>query len=111
MYSIFKVLSFLKNHRSLLKLCTTSYLNVVSSLWLEYPLELRTCRFDKFCVDFEVLRDWYDGLCLREELVGEFSDDVDVSSCSPDVQKQNQIHYHKKLKVKANGLPRWLFAR
>lgn len=56
-----------------------NYLNVVSSLWLEYPLELRTCRFiiaDAF-PDFLV---GYVGLCFRETFDGEFSDEDDVSS-------------------------------
>ena len=56
-----------------------NYLKVVSSLWLAYPLELRTCRFiiaDAFA-DFLV---GYVGLCFRETFDGEFSEDDDVSS-------------------------------
>lgn len=58
-----------------------AYLNVVSSLWLEYPLELRTCRLERFCVDFPALRWVYDGFGFLVTPVGELSDDVDVSSC------------------------------
>lgn len=58
------------------------YLNVVSSLWLEYPLELRTWRFAKPCpLDLPDFRDGYDGFDFLDKLDGEFSDDDDVSSC------------------------------
>lgn len=66
------------------------YLNVVSSLWLEYPLELRTCRFmraDAFA-DFLV---GYDGLCLRERFEGEFSEDDDVSSTVSAWEVKNNV--------------------
>lgn len=58
-----------------------AYLNVVSSLWLEYPLELRTCRLERFCVDLPDFRWVYDGFGFLVTPVGELSDDVDVSSC------------------------------
>ena len=56
-----------------------TYLNVVSSLWLEYPLELLTWRFI-ICDALPDLRVGYDGLCFLDTFDGEFSDDDDVSS-------------------------------
>jgi hypothetical protein len=64
----------------------TFYLKVVSSLWLEYPLELRTCRF----IIAEAFPDFlvgYVGLCFRETFDGEFSDDDDVSSTMHEAKK------------------------
>jgi hypothetical protein len=66
----------------------TFYLKVVSSLWLEYPLELRTCRF----IIAEAFPDFlvgYVGLCFRETFDGEFSDDDDVSSTMHEAKKAN----------------------
>lgn len=54
-------------------------LKVVSSLWLEYPLELRTWRFARPWTDLPDLRDGKVGLAFRDRLDGEFSDDDDVS--------------------------------
>lgn len=59
----------------------TAHLNVVSSLWLEYPLELRTWRLAKFCVDFPGFRDRYDDFVFLFKLPGDVSDEDDVVSC------------------------------
>lgn len=58
-----------------------AHLKVVSSLWLEYPLELRTWRLAKFCVDFPGLRDRYDDFVFLFKLPGDVSDEDDVVSC------------------------------
>lgn len=59
---------------------------MVSSLWLEYPLELLTWRlFTPLLVplpdadDFAVLRDENEALCFRDTFEGEFSEDDDDS--------------------------------
>lgn len=67
-----------------------SHLNVVSSLWLEYPLELLTCRFI-IAVAFADFRVGYDGLCFLETFEGEFSDEDDVSSTVSEEKKNNKI--------------------
>ena len=67
------------------------YLNVVSSLWLEYPLELLTCRFGKCCDDFPDFLDENDGgFGFLDKLVGVVSDDDDVSSWA---SKQDNLIY------------------
>lgn len=69
------------------------HLKVVSSLWLEYPLELLTCRF--IMADaFADLRVGYDGLCFRETFDGEFSDDDEVSSRSANEKFENFLVFN-----------------
>lgn len=75
------------------------YLNVVSSLWLEYPLELLTCLF--IIADaFADLRVGYDCLCFRDTFEGEFSDDDEVSSIVSKDKIGFRIQNYRKLLTK-----------
>jgi hypothetical protein len=69
---------------SFIEILIQFHLKVVSSLWLEYPLELLTCRF--------IMAD--DGLCFRETFDGEFSDDDEVSSRSANEKFENFLVFN-----------------
>lgn len=66
-------------------------LNVVSSLWLEYPLELLTCRFI-MADGLADLRVGYEGLCFLDTFDGEFSDDDEVSSTASKIKNILPLH-------------------
>lgn len=71
-----------------LKLGAWEMLNVVSSLWLEYPLLLLTCLlFNGVALPFPLLRGWKGFLPTLPE-GGDVSDDDDDPSAPP------KKHYH-----------------